>query len=155
MIYIHILDIILKWAWTHFCCIQLYTYIYIYISCRAASADIPDPFSPPFSIINCFRQVFKATSRIGTELLYIGSSWSSCLCSSMWRVPPEYVTYELVPTSPAVSCMSVSSNFDSFRDRWYVAVQLLLRGVLAPGLVHYGLQHSCVVAVKLFLHSFC
>ena len=46
----------------------------------------------PFSIVHCFRQVFRATSRICTELLYVGSSWSSCLCSSMWRVPQEYVT---------------------------------------------------------------
>ena len=34
----------------------------------------------------------------------------------LWRGPQEYVTYELVPTSPAVSRMSGSSNLDSFRD---------------------------------------
>ena len=34
-----------------------------------------------------------------------------------------------------------------------MAVQLLLCGVLPPGLVQYCSQHSCVVAVKLFLHS--
>ena len=34
----------------------------------------------------------------------------------------EYITYELVPASPAVSCMSVSSNLDSFRDGRQVAV---------------------------------
>ena len=51
------------------------------------SSYIPDPFSQPLPIIHCFRQVFRATSRIGTELLYIGSSWSSCLCSSMWKGP--------------------------------------------------------------------
>ena len=27
-------------------------------------------------------------------------------------------------------------------------------GVLPPGLVQYCLQHSCVVAIKLFLHTF-
>ena len=32
--------------------------------------------------------------------------------------PREYITYELIPTSSAVSRMSSSSNFDSFRDRW-------------------------------------
>ena len=68
-------------------------------SCRVISTDISDPFSPPFSIVHCFRQVFRATSRIGTELLYVGSSWSSFLCSSMWRGPQEYVTYEFVLTS--------------------------------------------------------
>ena len=39
--------------------------------------------------------------RIGTELLYVGYCLSSCLCSSMWRGPQEYVTYEFVSTSPA------------------------------------------------------
>ena len=51
-----------------------------------------------------------------TELLYLVSSGSSCLCSSMWRGPQEYITYEFVLTSPAVSRMSVSSSLDGFRD---------------------------------------
>ena len=85
-------------------------------SCRAISIDIPDSLLKPLPIIDCFRQVLRAPSHIGTELLYVGSSWSSCLCSSMWRGPQEYITYELVPTSPAVSHMSGSSNWDSFRD---------------------------------------
>ena len=68
------------------------TKIHLYInksssSCRAISTDIPGPFSPPFSIVHCFWQVFKATSCISIELLYVGSSWSSSLCSSMWRGP--------------------------------------------------------------------
>ena len=123
-------------------------------SYRTISTDIPDPRSPPIPIVHCFCQVFRATSRIGTELLYVGSSWSSCLCSSMWRGPQEYITYELVSTSPAASCMSGLSNFDSFRDGWLVAVQLLLHGVLPPGLVQCWSQHFCAVAVKLFLHTF-
>ena len=36
----------------------------------------------------------------------------------LWRGPQEYTTYELVPTSPAMTRMSGSSNFDSFRDGW-------------------------------------
>ena len=103
--------------------------IYIYLpsssSCRAISTDIPDHFSPPSFIALCFRQVVRATPRIGTKLLYVGSSWSSCLCSSMWRGPQEYITYEFVHTSPAVFRMSGSSNFDSFHDGWWVSVQLL------------------------------
>ena len=47
------------------------------------STDIPDPFSTPFSIVHCFRHFFRAASRIDTELLYIGFSWSSCLFTSM------------------------------------------------------------------------
>ena len=42
-------------------------------SCSIINTDIPDPFSPPFSIAHCFRQVLRTTSRIGTELLYVGS----------------------------------------------------------------------------------
>ena len=87
-------------------------------------------------------------------LLYVGSCWLSCFCLSMWRGQQEYITYEFVLTSSAVSHMSGSSNFDSFRDGGYVAAQMLLCGVLPPGLVQYCSQHSCVVAVKLFLHTF-
>ena len=32
-------------------------------------------------------------------------------------------SYEFVPASPAVSCMSGSSNLNSFRDRGQVAVE--------------------------------
>ena len=35
------------------------------------------------------------------------------------------------------------------------AVQLLLFGVLPPGIVQYCSQQSCIVAVKHFLHTFC
>ena len=121
---------------------------------RAICTGILNPLLPPHPIVHCFRQVFRTTSRISTELLYVGSSWSSYLCSAMLRGPQEYITYELVPTFPAVSRMSGSSNLDSFRDGWLVAVQLLPYGVLPPGFVQYFLQHFCVVTVKLFLHTF-
>ena len=100
---------------------HLYTYIYIYIyisSCHAASIELPDFPLPPFSIVHSSQLVFKAISCISTELLHIGSSWSSCLCSSMWRGPLEYVTYEFISTSPAVSYMSGSSYLESFQDGW-------------------------------------
>ena len=79
--------------------------VWISSSCRTISTDIPDPLSPLFSIVHCFRQVFRVTSRIGTEMLYVGSSWSSCLCSFMWRGPQEYITYEFILTSPAAQDM--------------------------------------------------
>ena len=123
-------------------------------SCRAISTDISDPLSPPFFTVHCFRLVFRATTRIDTELLYVCSSWSSNLFLSMWRDPQECITYELIPTSPTVSCMSASFNFDSFRDGLLVAVQMLLCRMLPPGLGQYCWQHSCVVAVKLFLYTF-
>ena len=52
-------------------------------SCHTISMDIPDPLLPLLPIVHCSQQVLKATSCIGTELLYVGSSWSSCICSSM------------------------------------------------------------------------
>ena len=70
-------------------------------SCHAISTDIPDPLSLHLRIVHCFLQILRATPRIGTELLYVGSSWMPCLSSSMWRGPLEYITCELVPTSPA------------------------------------------------------
>ena len=78
--------------------------------------DIPDPLLPLLPIVHHFWQVLRATSCILTELLYVGLSWSPCFCSAMWEGPFENITYELVPASPAVSCMSGSSNFDSFHD---------------------------------------
>ena len=80
--------------------------------------DAPDPLPPSFSIVHRFQEVFKATTCIGTELLYVGSSWSSFLSSFIWRGPLEYVTYEFFLTSLALSCMSGSSKEDSFRDGW-------------------------------------
>ena len=47
--------------------------------------------------------------------------------------PYEYISYVFIPASPAVSCMSGSSNLNSFRDRRQVAVQLVSCGVLSPG----------------------
>ena len=44
--------------------------------------------------------------------------------SVIWGGPLEYITYELVPASPAVSCMSGSSNLDSFRDPIYPTLPL-------------------------------
>ena len=50
---------------------------------------------------------------------------------------------------PYFSSMSSSSKLDGFSDLWLVGC-----GLLPPGLVQYSPQHSCVIAVKLFLHTF-
>ena len=52
-------------------------------SCRAASTDITDPFSPLLPIVHRLWQAFRATSRILTELLNVCSSWSSCFCPAI------------------------------------------------------------------------
>ena len=136
-------------------CVYIYMYISSLSSCHATSMNLLGLFSLPISIIHRSWEVFQATSYILTELLYVGSSWSSCICSSMWGSPQEYVTNKFVSTFPAASRMSGSSNLDSFRDGRSVAVQLVLCWVLPPGLVQYYSLHSCVVAVKLFLPTFC
>ena len=69
-------------------CIYIYIYIYIYkymyvSSSCAISTDISDPFSPPLPIVHRFRQVLRATPRILTKQLYVGSSCSPCFCSVM------------------------------------------------------------------------
>ena len=56
------------------CVWNIYIYIYIYISCYAASTDLLVPLSLPISIVHSSREVFKAISCVGTELMYIGSS---------------------------------------------------------------------------------
>ena len=72
-----------SYTWNYLNCVQTSSSW----SCCTISLVIPDPFPPLFSIVHYFWQVFKATSCIGTELLYVGSSWLSCLSSSMWRGP--------------------------------------------------------------------
>ena len=56
-------------------------------SCHATSTDISDPLSPLLPIVHRFWQVFRATSRILTELLCVCSSWPSCFCSVIWGGP--------------------------------------------------------------------
>ena len=136
----------------HHSCPQ--TPVSLYISSSTwfhnARSDLPDPLLPSVFIVHRSWEVFQATFRIGTELWYIGSSWSSNLSSSMWRGPLEYVTYEFVLTSPAASHISGSSNLGSFRDGKSVAEQLLFCRVFSIGLVQFCSRYYCVIAVKFF-----
>ena len=50
--------------------------MYLSSSCHAISMDIPDSLSPPLPIVHCFWQVFRATSHIGTELLYVRAGFA-------------------------------------------------------------------------------
>ena len=66
----------------------IYIYIYIYyhyhlVVMTLARIYIPDTLSLLLPIVLCFWQVLRATSRILTELLYVGSSWSPCFCLAM------------------------------------------------------------------------
>ena len=55
--------------------------IIIIMSCRIT--DIPEPLSPLLPIVHRLWQVFKATSRILTLLLYVCSWWSSWFCPAI------------------------------------------------------------------------
>ena len=75
--------------------VSIFKQIYIasLSSCLTDNSDLPDNLSPPISILYRSQDVFQAKSCISTDLLYIGSSWSSNLCSSMWRGLLEYIPY--------------------------------------------------------------
>ena len=98
---------------THFKCLVypllhsflFYIYIYIYHHLQpSAWISLTISHHPPYRpLLLVGLQDYIC---ICTELLYVCLSWSSCLCSSMWRGPQEYIT-----TSSAVSHMSGSSNF--------------------------------------------
>ena len=98
--------------------------------------DIPEPLWPPLPIIHCFRQVLRSTSRIGTEPVYVGSRWSSCLCSSMWRDPHEYLLLQQCP-----ACLVRLILIVFMMGGWW-PYSCSFVGVLPPGLVQYCSQHS-------------
>ena len=99
-------------------------YIYIYIYHVVLLARISLSLSRHFSLS------FIASGR--SSGLHPVSSHSCCVYVRAGRPafawpyagwgPLEYITYELVLVSSAVSCMSGSSKFDSFRDGRQVAV---------------------------------
>ena len=87
--------------------------------------------------------------------MYECSSWSFYFWLAICGGPQEYITYDLVFASPAVSGISGSSSLYSFRDGRQVAVQLAPCGMLLPEPVQYCSQHSCIIAVELLLRLVC
>ena len=78
----------------------------------------------------------------GYILLYIGSSWSSYLCSSMWRGPQEYVTYELVPmlysrnTNTNISGNIIKHNLrTSMNERTHFFIKYISHTLFSKGLM--------------------
>ena len=70
--------------------------------------DLPDPLLPPISIIYHSWEVFKAISCIGTELLYIGSSW---LSSTFARGCPRGVMVKATNSGIVVSEFVLQSHY--------------------------------------------
>ena len=71
---------ILSGFWTRV--VKYYSTLHHHRVALSARISWPSLATPPYCL---FRLVLRATSRIGTELLYVDSSWSSCFCSSMRR----------------------------------------------------------------------
>ena len=130
-IYISIYDDIYIYLYCVCVCIYIYIhthihniYIYIYISssCRAASTGIPDPLSPllPFhSSPPAGLQDYILCPHIVAVCRFV---LVVCFCTSICGGLQEYIAYELVLASPAVSRVSGSSNLYSFRDGGQVSV---------------------------------
>ena len=93
---------------------------------RASSTDFPNSFSPFVSIVHLFQQVFYSTCCIRTELLYIGSNWSFCLCSSVWWCPLENVAYEFVLTSQQCPVCLIRLIWMFFLDGKLVAIYIYI-----------------------------
>ena len=83
----------------------------------------------------------------------IVSSWLSCLWPSMWRCPHEYIAYEFIFSSRAVSRKSGLSNLYNLLDGWLMALWLLFCAVFPPWLDQYCSQHSRVIVFKLYFHT--
>ena len=91
--------------------LSLKTYIYIYHHHVVPPARISLTHSRHFSLL------FIASGRSsGLHRVSSHSCWSSCFCTAICGGPPEYIAYELVLASTAVSDVSGSSNLYSFRD---------------------------------------
>ena len=100
-IHIHIYIYVCMHTYIYLCvyaCIYIYIYVYvrmhIYMCVYAYIIIIMlrHQHGPPWpSLANRLYRPLLLVSlqdyiRINTDLLYVGSSWSSCLCLSMWRV---------------------------------------------------------------------
>ena len=85
---------------------------------HAASTDLTDPLSPSISIVHCSRRSSRLYPVSAQSCCIYILAGRPCLCSSMWRGPQEYITYEFVFTSPAVSRKSGSSRVFVIGGRW-------------------------------------
>ena len=117
-------------------------------SCRAASADIPDPISPPLPIIHRFWLVFRATSRIP----HIAPV---CMFEKVVQLLPGHMWWGHRSTSLMSSSLLLQQCPACLvRLTWIVFViggnwpySWCLVGCCRQGLVQYCSQHSCVIAV--------
>ena len=86
---------------------------------RAASTDIPELFSPFLPIVHRLWQGYIPYPQRAAVCMF---DLAVLLLPEHMRGSIVEITYELVPASPAVSCMSYSSNLGSFHDGSLVTV---------------------------------
>ena len=89
----------------------------------AGSMGCHDFPSPVFPIGQSSRYVLCVISRILKKLLNVGLCWSAYTGRSIYRVPQEYVTYEFILSSPAVSSVSCSPLLNIYI---YIYIYMLL-----------------------------
>ena len=141
--------------------LSLYIYIYIYIYMYHCHHHVVLPAWISLTLSRHSSLSFITSSR--SSGLHPVSSQSCCMyvragCTGFARL------YEGVHRSTSLMSSSlllqhcpaclVRLTLNSFHEGRQVAVQLVLCGVLPPGLIQNYLQHSCVVAIWLFLQLF-
>ena len=116
-------------------------------SCRAASTDLPDPLSQLISIVHCSREAFKAISAIVYRYSQSRPAFA-CSCEGIHRNISLMSSSLLLQQCPA--CLI---RLTWIVPRWVVGGLIAaVFGSVPLGLVQYCLQHSCVIAFKLFIH---
>ena len=112
----------------------------------------PSLATPPYR--PSLPQIFRATSRIYTALLYASSSWSPCLSRPFEGVHKSISLMSsslLLQQCPASLARLILIVF-VLGGRWSYSCCFV--ECFPPGLFQYCFQHSCVVTVKRFLHPF-
>ena len=126
--------------------VEMSIYIIIIMSCRQhrypwpSLATFPYRSSPPAGLLSYILcPHIAAVCKFGlVVLLLLGHMWGSIVV--------RHLRARLCFSSSIR--VSGSSDLYSFRDGRQVAVQLVSRGLLSPGLVQYCSQHSCVVSCR-------
>ncbi len=94
--------------------------IYLFLMIHFSELEFKFRVSKIELILKCLKLFyFKLFSLVKQ---FYSSRWSSYFCTSICGGPQEYIAYELVLASPAVSRVSGSSNLYSFRDGGKVSV---------------------------------
>ena len=104
--------------------------------------DILDPLSPLIPIVHRLWQVFRATSRILTQLLYVCSSWSSCFCSAICGVHRS---------TSLMSSSLLLQQFPAWLVRLAWIVFLMEAGGRIVGVLWGVASRTCSILLAVFL----